>query len=65
MQVGWVKCRCGSCKLATFDAKRCQLSSDRKFITLSVHLICLQRVRYDAARRAGMSATADPCVTVV
>jgi len=27
MQVGYVKCRCGRCKLATFDAKRCQLSS--------------------------------------
>jgi len=63
MQVGAVKCRCGSCKLATFDAKRCQLSSvaTRKFITLSVHLTCLQHVRRDAARRAGLSATADPC----
>ena len=28
---------------------------------LSVHLICLQHVRRDAARRAGSSATADPC----
>ena len=27
MQVGWVKCRCSSCKLATFNAKHCQLSS--------------------------------------
>ena len=26
IQVWWVKCRCGSWKLATFDAKRCQLS---------------------------------------
>ena len=44
-------------KLATFDAKRCQLSSvvSRKFITLSVHLICLQHVRRDAARRAFVS----------
>jgi len=25
------------------------------------HLICLQHVRRDAARRAGLSATADPC----
>jgi len=28
---------------------------------MSVHLICLQHVRRDAARRAGLSATADPC----
>jgi len=27
MQVAWVKCRCGSCKLATFYAKRCQFNS--------------------------------------
>ena len=33
-----------------------------KFITLSVHLICLQHVCRDAARRAGFSATADPCM---
>jgi len=30
--------------------------------TLSVHLICLQHVRRDPARRAGLSATADPCI---
>ena len=59
MQVGKVKCWCGSWKLATVDAKRCRLG--RKFITLSVHLTCLQHVRLDAARRAGLSATADPC----
>jgi len=34
----------------------------RKFITLSVHLVCLQHVRRDAARGAGFSETADPCV---
>jgi len=28
---------------------------------LSVHFICLQHVRCNAARRAGLSATADPC----
>jgi len=31
----------------------------RRFITLGVHLICLQHVRRDAARRAGLSATTD------
>jgi len=31
-------------------------------LLLSIHLICLQcDVRCDAARRAGLSATADPC----
>ena len=40
MSYRYVTCRCGSCKLATFDAKRCQLSS----VVLSVHLICLQHV---------------------
>ena len=33
------------------------------FITLSVHLICLQHVRRDAARRADLLATADPCIS--
>ena len=32
-----------------------------KFITVSVHPICLQHVCHDAACRAGLSATADPC----
>jgi len=36
-----------------------------KFITLGVHLICLQHVRRDAARRAGLSATADPCISLI
>ena len=27
MQVGYVECKCDSCKLATFYAKHCQLSS--------------------------------------
>ena len=31
-----------------------------RFSTLSVHVICLQHVRRDAARRAGLSATANP-----
>jgi len=30
-------------------------------MTLSVHLICLQHVLRDGARRAGLSATDDPC----
>jgi len=34
----------------------------RKFITLSVHLIYLPHVRRNAARRAGLSATDDPCI---
>ena len=38
-------------------AKRCQL---RTVASLS-HLACLQHVRRNAARRAGLSATADPC----
>jgi len=29
---------------------------------MSVHLICLEQVRRDAARRAGLSAIADPCI---
>jgi len=36
----------------------------RKFITLSVHLICLQHVRRDAACHMGLSVTADPCLQV-
>jgi len=63
---GGDKCRCGRCKLATFDAKRCQLTSSSvtslKFITLSVHLICLQHVRHETVRRAGLPATARPCL---
>jgi len=45
------------------DFRREALSTQfgRKFITLSVHLICLQHVDRDAARRAGLSATADAC----
>ena len=31
-----------------------------KFITLSVHLICLQHIHHDAARRMGLSVTAKP-----
>ena len=34
-----------------------------RFITLSVHLICLQHVCCDAVRRVGLSVTADPCIT--
>jgi len=45
--------------LTTFNAKRHKLSSVSKFITLSVHVTYLQHVRRDAARRAGLSATAD------
>jgi len=37
----------------------------RKFITLSVHVICLQHIRPDEARRAGLSATADLCLSLV
>jgi len=66
-----------SWKLATFDAKRCQLSSVASFShwDSSVHLICLQHVRCDAERRVNLSATvvvivcdslllltADPCI---
>jgi len=61
---GGAKCRwstCGSWKLATFDAKHCQLRFGHKFITLSIHLICLQHVPHDAAPCVGLSATADPC----
>jgi len=45
------------------DFRREALSTQlgRKFITLSVHLICLQHVRRDAARRVGLSAAAGPC----
>jgi len=44
--------------VATFDAKRCQLSS---VASLSHWASTLQHVRRDGARRAGLSATADPC----
>ena len=45
------------------DIRREALSTqlDSKLITLSVHLICLQQVRRDASRRAGLSASANPC----
>jgi len=43
----------------TLSGKTCQS------ITLSVHLICLQHVRRDAARRAGLQVTADPCSFVM
>ena len=42
-------------------ATRGVVNFGREFITLNVHLICLQHVRRDAARRAGLSGTADPC----
>jgi len=34
----------------------------RRFITLSVHLICLQHVRRDAACRADLSVTAEKLI---
>jgi len=45
--------------VATFNAKRCQLSSDANLWPLSDHLICLQHVCRDAERRAGLSAVAE------
>ena len=42
------------------DARRCKLSS----VASLSHLICPQHVR-GAARRAGLSETADPCKAVV
>ena len=51
MQVGYVKCRCGSWKLATFDAKRCQLSS----VASLSHSASTLRVC------SMFAATADPC----
>jgi len=56
----WCRLNAGaacSWKLATFHENRCELNS---VATLSVHLICLQNVRRDAARCAALSATADP-----
>ena len=50
-------------QLKTGNFRREALSTQlgRKFITVSVHVICLQHVRRDAARREGLSATADLC----
>jgi len=31
-------------------------------ITLSVHHICLQHIRCDAAHNMGLSVSADPCL---
>jgi len=60
---GGTKCWCDRSLAAI-----CWLSTEsvstylsRKFITLSIHLICLQHVRHDAAHRTGLSATADSC----
>ena len=54
---GGAKCRWGRLNAGAVLSSR----SVHKFITVSVHHICFQHVRRDAARRAGLSATADPC----
>ena len=64
--MGYVKCRCDSCKFATFafDAKPCQLRSVARYHTERPPT-CLQHVRRDAARRAGLPATADPLYSML
>ena len=49
-------------QIGDFRRETLPTSFGRKFITLSVHFICLQHVRRrrDAARRTSLSATADP-----
>ena len=49
-------------KIGDFRREALLTQLGRKFITLSVHLTCLQHVRRYAARRAGLSATTDPCI---
>jgi len=34
-------------------------------ITLSDHVVCLQHIRRDPVHHAGLSATADPCLSIV
>jgi len=56
---GGAKCRWGRLIKCRCEALSTYLG--RKSITPSVHLVCSQHVRRDAARRAGLSATADLC----
>ena len=66
---GDMKCRWGrliACAvsdnwLGDFQRETLSASFGDKFITVTVHLICLQHVHGDAACRAGLSARADPC----
>jgi len=66
---GGTKCRWGRLNAGTvaengnFRHKALSTWLSCKFITLSVHIICLQHIRSDAAWSAGLSATADPCCT--
>ena len=48
-------------KIGDFRREALATYLGRKFITLSVHLFCLQHVCHDAVRRAGLLATANPC----
>jgi len=50
MQVGYVKCKCGRCKLATFDAKRCELSSVASLSHVEIARTCSKLVtdRFEA-----------------
>jgi len=45
-------------KIGDFRREALSTKLGRKFITLSIHVICSQHVRRDAARCAGSSATA-------
>jgi len=63
---GGAKCRWG--KLNAFAVAKYWRLLTRSVVNLvrshvyhTYHIICLQRVRSDAARRAGSSGTADPC----
>ena len=50
-------------KIGDFRREVLSTQLGRKFITVSVHLMCLQHVHCDTACRTGFLATADPCYT--
>ena len=52
-------------KIGDFPLEALSTQLGRKFIRLSVHLTCLQHVRRDVARRAGLSAAADTCMVIL
>ena len=53
MQVRWLQ-------IGDFQREALSVWLSRNLITRSVRLACLQHIHRDAARRVGLSATADP-----
>ena len=49
-----------TCTQKLTKARLINNNDNNPFITLNVHVTCLQHVRRDAARRAGLSVTDDP-----